>query len=212
MHVWFLHKRLISNTSDPHTAALIQEELFDIFWTDTTCRMRNYGVNEWLIQKNLKTVQQYTFMHCFHYDHCYTDLLDKPEERHEELRNLIARHVLLLNPDGEPANAPSAQAQLDAENKINFDQLERLVWYVEAQYQNIVHDIPEQLYRDGRVAWVNLPDFSKLLDNDGKQLDEVPIDTDDVLPHPWARNIANDGQYYYWNMETRKSTWERPVA
>lgn len=55
MHIWFLHKRLISNIDDPHRAALIQEELFDIFWTDTSNRMRAHGVNELLIQKNLKT-------------------------------------------------------------------------------------------------------------------------------------------------------------
>jgi hypothetical protein len=28
------------------------------------------------------------FMHCFHYDHCDTELLDKPEERLDELKNL----------------------------------------------------------------------------------------------------------------------------
>jgi len=213
MHIWFLHKRLISNTTDPHAASLIQEELFDIFWTDTMCRMRYHGVNEWVIQKNLKTVQQYTFMHCFHYDHCYTELLDKPQERYEELRNLVARHVLLLNPDGD-ADAPAAGSSNKNSASTNVDiyddHLDRLVWYIETQYQNIVHDIPSDSYNKARVSWVDLPDFSGMVDNNGKALEEIPINTDDLLPKPWVRNIANDGQYYYWNLDTRQATWERP--
>jgi cytochrome b pre-mRNA-processing protein 3 len=198
MHVWFLHKRLISDGGDPHMAALIQEELFDILWTDTTCRMRSHGVNEWLMNKNLKTVQQYTFMHCFHYDHCYTELLDKPKERFDELKDLVMAHILLLSPDDEKAHA------------LHNDQAERIAWYIEAQYQNIAHDLPEESYRNGRVAWVDLPDFSDLKDGKGNILEEHPIDPDEVLPSDWVRNVANDGTYYYWNLKTREATWDRP--
>jgi cytochrome b pre-mRNA-processing protein 3 len=225
MHVWFLHKRLTSDGNDPHMAALIQEELFDILWTDTTCRMRSHGVNEWVIGKNLKTVsardgggnligehlelnilkpniqvQQYTFMHCFHYDHCYTELLDKPEQRFDELKDLVMAHILLLSPDDEKAHA------------VHNDQAERIAWYIEAQYQNIGHDLPEESYRNGRVAWVDLPDFSELKDGKGNILEDHPIDPDDVLPDAWVKNVANDGTYYYWNLKTREATWDRPIG
>ena len=198
MHIWFLHKRLIGDQEDPHQAALIQEELFDIFWTDSTNRMRAHGVNELLINKNLKTVQQYTFMHLFHYDHCYTELLDSPRDRLDELKNLVLTHILLLNPDDQKA--------LD----LHEDHAERIAWYIEAQYQNIVHDLPDSFYRKARIAWVDLPDFSNLKDGSGRILEEIPIDSDDILPKNWLRNIANDGTYYYWNEKTRKSQWERP--
>lgn len=189
-------------------AALIQEELFDILWTDSTNRMRAHGVNEWLLNKNLKAVQQYTFMHCFHYDHCYTELLDKPKERLEELKNLVQTHILLLNPD-------DFQAQ---ENSI--DQAERIAWYIESQYINIMHDLPEDLYRKARIAWVDLPDFSDLKDGKGSILEPIVAaaaddeldDDDDELPKSWVKNIANDGSYYYWNTETREAQWEKPTS
>jgi cytochrome b pre-mRNA-processing protein 3 len=204
MHIWFLHKRLLGDTSDPHRAALIQEELFDILWTDSTNRMRAHGVGEWLIQKNLKTVQQYTFMHCFHYDHCYSDssegggLLDNPKERFEELKQLVQTHILLVNPED------------DRSLEEHDDQAERIAWYIEAQYQNIVQDLPDELYHKARIAWVDLPDFSKMKDGKGKELEEVPIHPDDILPKHWVPNIANDGSYYYWNTETREASWKRP--
>lgn len=192
-------------------AALVQEELFDILWTDSTNRMRAHGVNEWLLNKNLKSVQQYTFMHCFHYDHCYTELLDKPKERLEELKNLVQTHILLLNPD-------DFQAQ---ENSI--DQAERIAWYIETQYINIMHDLPEDFYRKARIAWVDLPDFSDLQDGKGNILEPIVEDSsspssnnnngdDDELPKSWVKNIANDGSYYYWNTETREAQWEKPTS
>ena len=201
MHIWFLHKRLINDNVDPHRAALVQEELFDIFWTDSANRMRAHGVNEWLIGKNLKTVQQYTFMHLFHYDHCYTgDLLDNPEARFEELKNLVKTHILLLSPDDESAL------------KLHDDQSERIAWYIETQYQNIVHDLPDSFYRKARIAWCDLPDFTNLIDgNTGKTLPDHPVYQDDILPSGWLKNIANDGSYYFWNLNTRKAQWERPT-
>jgi hypothetical protein len=49
MHLWFLHKRLIAATDnqiDSDTCLRIQEELFEIFWNDTLCRIRKEGVRE----------------------------------------------------------------------------------------------------------------------------------------------------------------------
>jgi cytochrome b pre-mRNA-processing protein 3 len=200
MHIWMLHKRLISpDNRDPDTAALIQEEFFDIFWSDATNRMRAHGVNEMMINKNLKSVQQYSFMHCFHYDHCYSsELLENPKERLEELKNLVMTHILLLNPDDHQAQEDSA------------DQAERIAWYIETQYQNIVHDLPDELFEKARIAWVDLPDFSDLKDASGKELETIENDPEDILSGNWVRNIANDGSFYYWNTETRESQWERP--
>lgn len=201
MHLWFLHRRLLLDETDPHRAALIQEELFDIFWTDSSNRMRAHGVNEWLINKNLKTVQQYTFMHLFHYDHCYstTTLLADPDARLDELKNLVKTHILLLSPDDENAA------------RLHDDHAERIAWYVETQYQNIVHDMPESFFNKARIAWVDLPSFHNLVDgNTGNVMPDVPVHPDDQLPIGWVKNIANDGTYYYWNIHTREATWDRP--
>lgn len=200
MHVWFLHKRLLADRHDPHRAALIQEELFDIFWTDSSNRMRAHGVNEWLISKNLKKVQQYTFMHLFHYDHCYSgDLLSSPEARLAELKNLVKTHVLLLSPDD------------DAASRLHDDHAERVAWYVETQYQNVLLDMPDSFFDKARIAWADLPSFEAMVDgNTGGVLPNQPVHPDDRLPLGWVRNIANDGTYYYWNVHTREARWEHP--
>jgi len=78
LHIWLLHKRLISDHDDPETALMIQEELFNILWDDTTCRIRQQGISEMLVNKHLLQVQQYTFLNLTHYDHAYTEFLDRP--------------------------------------------------------------------------------------------------------------------------------------
>jgi hypothetical protein len=42
-------------------------------------------------------------------------------------------------------------------------------------------------------------------------MEETPVHADDVLPHPWRRNITLKGTFYYWNPETMLSSWERPT-
>lgn len=236
MHIWFLHKRLVSvdqatatttGTFDPHTAALIQEELFDILWIDTSNRMRAHGVSEMLIQKNLKKVQQYTFMHMFHYDHCYTadELLENPSDRLEALKMTIKTHVLLLpslTNDDEPDEA-KIETEDDEESAVvdeealrqhveRDDQAERIAWYVETQFQNILHDLPVSFFEKARVAWVDLPSFDRMIDgNTGEELPMPPLaDEEEILPPKWTKSIANDGTYYYWNLDTRQAQWDRP--
>ena len=196
MHLWFLHKRLVADTYDKQTALLVQEELFNALWDDTACRIRQQGINELLLNKNLKKVQQYTFMHLTHYDHAFTEFAEKPEERMEELRKIVWMHILVRD---------------DAIDE-RVDQIDRIAWYIEANYQNIFLDWPDEYYRQARVKWVDLPDFSGLMDTDGKELPENPIHPEDILPHPWRRNITLKGVEYYWNPETRKTQWERPMA
>lgn len=196
MHIWFLHKRLIHDDIDKERALMIQEELFNILWEDTMCRIRREGVNELLVNKNLLKVQQYTFIHLTHYDHAYTEFLDKPEDRMKELRKIVWQHILVR--------------EEEAENRL--DQLDRIAWYIEANYQNIMMHWPDEYYRQGRVSWVNLPDFSGMLDEDGKVMEENPVDPDDVLPDPWLKNITLRGVDYYWNPRTNKSSWDRPTV
>ena len=189
--------------------------------------MRSHGVQEMLINKNLKKVQQYTFMHMFHYDHCYTgDLLDNPHERLEELKNLVKTHILLLPPlsdDNDDDDDDNSEGKYDDKNDDEYnsilqehrahdDQANRIAWYVETQYQNIIHDLPESLFQKARIAWVDLPSFEHMIDDTGKELPKHTNPLEDVLPSSWVKNIANDGTYYYWNVSTREAQWDRPSA
>ena len=252
MHLWFLHKRLIASnvpngtlTSDQ--ALQVQEELFEIFWNDTLCRIRAEGVREMSVNKSLLKVQQYTCFHLFHYDHIYQALaspqshldprggedvdveeaaepmappvpsggedddenamdplsvldpsldLTKVENRITELKKLIWMHIMVRDPAA----------------KTSDDHLERLAWYIESQYQNILVDWPGEYVSKARIAWVDVPDFSNMKDNDGRVMEERLLHPDDVVPEPWLPNITLRGQTYYWNTKTRKSQWERPTG
>lgn len=243
MHLWFLHKRLIAasdNRMDPDVALKVQEELFEIFWNDTLCRIRKEGVREMQVNKSLLQVQQYTFLHLFHYDHIYQSLasskshldptdadeeetlppppppaigengdemdpmavidptvdLSKVENRISELKKLVWMHILVRDPAAKECD----------------DHLERLAWYIEVQYQNILVDWPGQYVKEARVAWVDLPDFTGMRDNHGRLVPEQLMHPDDVLPKPWLTNITLRGEIYYWNPVNGRSQWEKPTG
>lgn len=253
MHLWFLHKRLIAaadNQIDPDTALNIQEELFEIFWNDTLCRIRKEGVREMQVNKSLLQVQQYTFLHLFHYDHIYQSLassqshLDQPaqdgvEEQNNASASQVPPPVGTADLGGDEDDAMDPMSVLDptldltkVENRIKElkklvwmhilvrdpkakecdDHLERLAWYIEAQYQNILVDWPGQYVKEARVAWVDLPDFTGMRDNHGNLIPEQLMHPDDVLPVPWLTNITLRGETYYWNPLNGKSQWEKPSA
>ncbi|GKY98026.1 hypothetical protein MPSEU_000760700 [Mayamaea pseudoterrestris] len=196
MHIWFIHKRLILDTINKDYALMLQEELFNILWDDTTCRIRQAGVNELMVNKNLLQVQQYTFLHLTHYDHAFSpELLADPEQRLNELRQLVWYHILAK----------------DEEVESRMDQLDRMAWYIDAQYRNMLMDWPYEYYKQGRLQWVDLPDFENMRDANGELLPENPVHPDDVLPEHWVKNITNRGVEYYWNEDTKESTWDRPV-
>ena len=75
MHVWIIHRRLFTENkmladTDPkkNDNLLLQEEIFDLFWNDTSARIRAQGVNELTVNKHLKDAQRATFLHCTQYD------------------------------------------------------------------------------------------------------------------------------------------------
>lgn len=203
MHLWFLHKRLVMDTQNPHTSLLIQEELFDLFWDDTQKRIREQGVTELSVLKHLESVQQYTFQHMTHYDHAFTDFELNPKARFEELCGIVWIHIL----------------QREQENYC-ADQIQRLACYILLQHDNIMNQLPEPYWQEGRLAWVDIPDFTKLKDNKGNLMPEVPVPSvaDDnannnsigVLPKGWRKALANTGEPFYWNPDERLSQWERP--
>jgi len=179
----------------PHfTFHPIQEELFDILWNDTRARIRAEGVNELTVNKHLKDVQQLTFLHLTHYDHAFQEFANDDAKRFEELAGIIWIHV--LNRDEEAYN----------------DQLRRLAAYVEYQYVNLMHGVPDDYFWEGRIPWGDLPIFSDMKDNDGKALDAVTsVEGLETLPAPWIKTLTDAGYPYYWNTETNITSWKKPT-
>jgi len=68
LHIWLLHKRLIADECDNDVALSVEDELFNILWDDTTGRVRQAGVNELAVDKELMNVhvQQCTLLHLTH--------------------------------------------------------------------------------------------------------------------------------------------------
>eukprot|EP00586_Coscinodiscus_wailesii_P009765 CAMPEP_0172512064 /NCGR_PEP_ID=MMETSP1066-20121228/241509_1 /TAXON_ID=671091 /ORGANISM="Coscinodiscus wailesii, Strain CCMP2513" /LENGTH=302 /DNA_ID=CAMNT_0013291701 /DNA_START=73 /DNA_END=981 /DNA_ORIENTATION=- len=188
MHVWLLHKRLILDKISPDTSLMVQEELFDIFWNDTLIRIRAEGITEMLVNKHLKDVQQVTLQHCVHYDHAFT--FSDPVRRREEVALAVWKHVLLEN-----------------EEAYN-DQINRLAIYVEWEYDNIVCQLPEEYWREGRIAWGDIVDFDEMGDNNANALPDVELG--EGLPDGWVEALTESGKKYWWHSETMKSQWDKP--
>jgi hypothetical protein len=70
LHVWLLHKR---HMIDFHNDGLFcgrvaDKEVFDAFWEDTMHRIRNVGVREMSVNKQLENVQKACFVDMMEYD------------------------------------------------------------------------------------------------------------------------------------------------
>ena len=173
---------------------LLQEELFDILWNDTRARIRAEGVNELTVNKHLKDAQQLTFLHCTHYDHAFQEFADDDPKRFEEIAGVIWTYV--MNKDEE----------------VHSDQLKRLAMYVEYQYVNLLQGVPDSYFWEGRIPWGDIPEFGSMKDNDGKELEEMgEVPGLEVLPEPWMKTLTDAGQPYYWNTDTDKTTWKKPI-
>mmetsp|Transcript_4233 Transcript_4233/g.7417 ORF Transcript_4233/g.7417 Transcript_4233/m.7417 type:complete len:330 (-) Transcript_4233:59-1048(-) len=212
LHVWFLHRRLIrdegtgiagdksgaavvtdsgtGNTLTRESSLLVQEELFDLLWNDTRCRIRAEGVAELTVNKHLKDVQQLTFQQCTHLDQVFEEHFGDDVKRVEELAYAMWMHV--LNKDEEVAD----------------DVIKRLAAYSEYEFQNILFLLPEQYFAEGRVGWGSMPDFSGMKDSAGKILPSV--DTVKELPEGWIQALTDAGDVYYWDTATDKTQWDKP--
>jgi cytochrome b pre-mRNA-processing protein 3 len=202
MHVWFLHRRLILDPTQPTFSLGVQEELFDFLWNDTKARIRAEPVNELTVYSHLKTVQQYTLLHMTHYDHAMTLLEnntnggDSKQSCLEECLKAIWIHVFNQNPQ--------------VENEL----LQTMGVYLEYQLENIVYRLPDEYFFQGQIGWGNVPTFaSHVLQNktwvNKEEEDKWKLYYD--LPQDWKRVYTDAGHSYYWNSVTQQTQWNRPT-
>lgn len=192
MHVWFLHKRLIQTNVNRYATQLVQEQMFEAFWSDTLARIRAEKVPELTTSRYLQKMQKISFLQCMNYDHVFE--LDNSKERREELCRAIWNHVLAMD-----ENAPD-------------DLINRLAMYIEFQHDNIMHNVPEEFWRDVRIDWGALPDFKDMVDNRGVVIPNrnYTLESSDALPDVWETCLNQAGETYYWNTETNRVTWFKP--
>jgi WW domain len=164
----------------------IDGELFSIFWDNTTCRIRALNVYELSVNKHLQNVQHYTFLHLVQYDHCYTpQMLQNPTARLNYLRQLVA--IQWLRPKSmDIKNKAYDRGIVLQDDEIDTDiediyrntchHIDRIVHYIDTQYQNIMYDLPYEHFVNGHIRYVPLPQFANLHDTN------TPTDTSTMLP------------------------------
>lgn len=70
LHVWLLHKRFMMDFHEPglFCGRVADRELFQAFWDDTINRIRNVGVTELSVNKQLENIQKASFVDMLEYD------------------------------------------------------------------------------------------------------------------------------------------------
>lgn len=212
MHFWFLHHRLSTESPfytheiDQHGSFLMAVESLEHYWSDSTSRLRNFGINEWTMSKHMNLLQKVSFAHMQHYDRCFA--LENPVARKEELRIAVRRHV--LGEDWLQRPQPQHVQPDGTAVAILNDVVDRLVAYIECQHVNILERMPDSYFHQGHILWVDLPDFSNIKDNQGKPLELKPLHEEDILPIPWEQHWTLSGEKYYWNLDTNLTQTEHP--
>lgn len=89
--------------------------------------------------------------------------------------------------------------------------LKRLTLYVEYEYTNLLHGVPDQYFWEGRIPWGDMPDFHNMKDNAGKELEKLDdVPGLEMVPEPWVKMLTDAGVPYYWNTDTDATSWKKP--
>lgn len=135
IHVWIIHNRLkvdynINTDSGLFSGRRMMEELFSRFWEDTTLRIRNAGVQELSVNRQLENVQRMTFNDFYEYD----EAIKVEDDDNMELATAIWRSLFR-----------------EAEN-ADVEAVLRMADYVKREVVSVLLQPKEDIYR-GWVLW-----------------------------------------------------------
>ena len=135
IHVWILHNRLkvdynIKSDSGLFSGRRMMEELFSRFWEDTTLRIRNAGVLELSVNRQLENVQRMTFNDFYEYD----EAIKVEDDDNMELATAIWRGLFR-----------------EAEN-ADVEAVLKMADYVKREVVSVLLQPKEDVYR-GWVLW-----------------------------------------------------------
>ena len=177
--------------------------MFDELWDDTCIRIRNAGVNEMMVNARLQDVQGYSFRTCMELDHAMT--FNNEDERTEEIAGSLWRTVFNRNNDIEP------------------DHVLELAEYVKAEHKGML-EVSADAIIEGRIEFGGVGNLwaSKTKDTapkkqmkGGKYVDTASADDAEIVgaldsTSGWKTNLSSSGAVYYYNTETRETSWEVP--
>lgn len=124
-HVWMVHRRLHDFPRDRKSEATqLQELIFDELWDDTTKRIRQAGIQEISVDRNLADVQKYSFAAAVEYDQAIAHKRQDAAKTTDDLAAALWRHVFLATE--EPAVTVDHCLALSAYVLAQLDMLDAL--------------------------------------------------------------------------------------
>lgn len=131
MHVWILHKRHMLDFFGEglFNGRLADKELFTRFWDDTQLRIRNAGIEEMSVNKQLEMLQKASFMDMFEYD-----------------------AALRMDDDNMELSAAVFKGVFQSDENANIEDVIRLADWLRREVANILTQPKEDVYR-GWITW-----------------------------------------------------------
>ena len=185
LHVWILHNRfkIDYNNSGEFNGRRIQEELFNKFWEDTTFRIRNAGIIEISVNKQLENVQKATFDDMFGYDAAIRAVASGADSS-MELAAAIWKGVFR------------------EDDNVSSENVLKLADYVYNELISIMQQPKEDIYR-GWITWgpcLGETEFDRLHRQER------------MFQGEWREAIHPDGRLYFYHTATHETRWDLPEA
>jgi len=162
-------------------AKKLQAEVFDTLWENTERRVRNAGVAETSLSKSMAEIQKISFGAMVSYD---IGLKIKDDDDFE-LSSAVWRNLFA------------------SRENVTDDKVIRVAKWMRAEV-NRVSSIPFDVIEEGQLDFT-LPEGVEVTDQD------KTLSVNKGLDGEWRRALAVSGQYYWWNVKTRESTWDNPI-
>jgi hypothetical protein len=177
-----LHTWIVSKRLLHDQDKALQRELFTALWENTERRIRAEGVNEMSVNKHLAEVQRLSYGALTAYDAGFAQTSDGDQE----LGSSLYRNVFAANKAVSDAVVLDTAAWLRGE-------------------VGRVRTMDREFFRQGQLFWT-LPRGAVVTSED------LLAEEARGAAGEWRRALAVDGRHYWWNIDSRESRWERPVA
>jgi hypothetical protein len=177
IHLWIVNKRLVA---EGKKAKKLQAELFDTFWENCERRIRQAGIPELSMNKNLAELQKVSFGAMVAYDIG----LKKTNDDDQDLGSAVWRNLFA------------------SKDNVPDETVLRVTRWMRSEVKRVM-SLPWSQIEEGQLDWT-FPEGVNVTEDDRKYL------LDKGLEGEWRSAIAVTGQTYWWNVRTRESRWEKP--
>ncbi|KAG5185506.1 hypothetical protein JKP88DRAFT_236730 [Tribonema minus] len=151
--------------------------------------MRHAGIQELMINKNLKMVQEYSFELLMGFDHAMT--LTTEDEKVYEMGGAIWG-LIYRKPE-----------------KYSEQHLHHFASHLYTELETL-YEVPLDKFKEGALVFADAPDFSQPVKSNRVELAySTPERCDDV--GEWRATLDLAGKRYWWNPRTRESTYATPA-